>query len=76
VAMTGEIGLYGDVLEIGGLKEKLAAAVRSNIKIVVIPEANRKDLVNIPDELKDQLEIKTISKASELLEIIFDKNYN
>jgi len=74
--MTGEIGLYGDVLEIGGLKEKLAAAVRSNIKIVVIPEANRKDLVNIPDELKDQLEIKTISKASELLEIIFDKNYN
>jgi ATP-dependent Lon protease len=71
IAMTGEIGLYGDVFEIGGLKEKLAAAARSSIKLIVIPEANQNDLINIPDDLKNQLEIKMISKASELLGIIF-----
>ena len=51
LAMTGEITLHGRVLAIGGLKEKLLAAVRSHITTVLIPEENRKDLRDIPDEV-------------------------
>ena len=57
VAMTGEITLRGEVLEIGGLKEKLLAALRGGIKTVLIPETNVKDLVEIPDNVKNELEI-------------------
>src|SRR5690606_23470992 len=57
VAMTGEITLRGEILEIGGLKEKLLAAHRGGIKIVMIPEENVKDLAEIPDNVKNHLEI-------------------
>ena len=57
VAMTGEITLRGEVLPIGGLKEKLLAAHRGNIKTVVIPEQNAKDLADVPEEIKNKLEI-------------------
>lgn len=70
IAMTGEITLSGKVLAIGGLKEKLAAAAREGIKTVIIPKENKRDLVKIPAELKQNLTIKTISNASELLEIM------
>ena len=68
VAMTGEITLRGHVLPIGGLKEKVLAAHRAEIKRVIIPERNRKDMVEIPDEIQDDLEFVFISKIDELLE--------
>jgi len=68
VAMTGEITLRGRVLPIGGLKEKLLAAVRGGIKIVLIPKENEKDLEEIPDNVKRDLEIIPVSMADEVLE--------
>ncbi|UXM94067.1 endopeptidase La [Bartonella sp. HY329] len=67
VAMTGEITLRGRVLPIGGLKEKLLAALRGGIKTVLIPEENAKDLVDIPDNVKNNMEIIPVSHASEVL---------
>ena len=69
VAMTGEITLRGRVLPIGGLKEKLLAALRGGIRKVIIPEKNSKDLIEIPDNIKNKLEIITISNVKELLPI-------
>ena len=69
VAMTGEITLRGEVLPIGGLKEKLLAAHRGGIKTIVIPEENEKDLVDIPDNIKAQLEIRPVRWIDEVLEI-------
>ena len=68
VAMTGEITLRGRVLPIGGLKEKLLAALRGGIKTVLIPEENAKDLPEIPDKLKNGLEIIPVSRMGEVLE--------
>lgn len=68
--MTGELTLKGKVLPIGGLKEKLTAAARDNITTVIIPEANKRDLVKIPEEIKEVLTIKTISHLKELLDIV------
>jgi ATP-dependent Lon protease len=67
VAMTGEITLRGRVLPIGGLKEKLLAALRGGIKTVLIPEENAKDLVEIPDTVKNSLEILPVSRMDEVL---------
>ncbi len=67
IAMTGEITLTGKVLEIGGLKEKLLAALRGGIKTVLIPEFNKKDLEEMPKEVLDKIEIKTISRIEEAL---------
>jgi len=67
VAMTGEITLRGRVLPIGGLKEKLLAALRGGIKTVLIPEENAKDLAEIPDNVKSGLEIIPVSRMSEVL---------
>ena len=67
VAMTGEITLRGRVLPIGGLKEKLLAALRGGIKTVLIPEENAKDLVDIPDSVKNLLEIRPVSRMDEVL---------
>lgn len=67
VAMTGEITLRGRVLPIGGLKEKLLAALRGGIKTVLIPEENAKDLVEIPDSVKSGLEIIPVSRMDEVL---------
>ncbi len=67
VAMTGEVTLRGRVLGIGGLKEKLLAALRGGIKTVLIPEDNRKDLVEIPANIRDGLEIVPVSHVDEVL---------
>ena len=69
VAMTGEVTLRGTVLPIGGLKAKLLAAIRGGITTVLIPEKNVKDLSEIPDEVKNQLEIKPVSSVSDVLGI-------
>jgi ATP-dependent Lon protease len=68
VAMTGEITLRGKVLPIGGLKEKLLAAVRGGIKTVLIPEENVKDLKDIPANIKDNIEIIPVSNIDQVLE--------
>ncbi len=67
VAMTGEITLRGRVLPIGGLKEKLLAALRGGIKKVLIPEENAKDLADIPENVKNALEIVPVSRVGEVL---------
>jgi ATP-dependent Lon protease len=68
VAMTGEITLRGEVLPIGGLKEKLLAAHRGGIKIVLIPDQNVKDLAEIPENVKDCLDIRPVKWIEEVLE--------
>ena len=69
VAMTGEITLRGEVLPIGGLKEKLLAAHRGGITTVLIPEENRKDLAEIPKNVKDKLDIRPVKWIDEVLEV-------
>ena len=73
VAMTGEVNLHGQVLPIGGLKEKMLAAHRAGIKTVVIPLENEKDLAEIPDNIKNNLEIKTVEWVEEVLSIALEK---
>jgi len=68
IAMTGEVTLRGRVLPIGGLKEKLLAALRGGIKKVLIPEDNAKDLVDLPDSVKNGLEIVPVSRMDQVLE--------
>ncbi|PWE28833.1 endopeptidase La [Maritimibacter sp. 55A14] len=67
IAMTGEVTLRGNVLPIGGLKEKLLAALRGGIKTVLIPQENEKDLRDIPDNVKEGLEIIPVSHVSDVL---------
>ncbi len=69
VAMTGEVTLRGNVLPIGGLKEKLLAALRGGITTVLIPKDNVKDLRDIPDNVKDGLKLIPVSEAREVLEL-------
>jgi ATP-dependent Lon protease len=69
VAMTGEITLRGEVLPIGGLKEKLLAAQRGGIAVVMIPEENQKDLVEIPDNIKGKLDIRPVRWIDEVLQV-------
>jgi len=73
VAMTGEITLRGEVLPIGGLKEKLLAAHRGNIRTVLIPEENRKDLVDIPKNIRDSIEIKPVRWIDQVLETTLER---
>ncbi|WP_374729183.1 endopeptidase La [Natronospira elongata] len=73
VAMTGEITLRGEVLPIGGLKEKLLAAHRGGIEVVVIPEENRKDLAEIPDNIKEKLDIRPVRWIDEVLQIALSR---
>ncbi|MDQ2151433.1 endopeptidase La [Alcaligenaceae bacterium C4P045] len=73
VAMTGEITLRGEVLAIGGLKEKLLAAHRGGIKTVLIPEENVKDLAEIPDNVKNQLEIVPVRWIDKVLEMALER---
>ncbi|KHL16374.1 UNVERIFIED_CONTAM: hypothetical protein LK11_16560 [Mumia flava] len=69
VAMTGEITLRGEVLPIGGLKEKLLAAHRGGIKLALIPEENVKDLADIPDNVKNSIEIQPVRWIDKVLEL-------
>ncbi|MBL8383867.1 MAG: endopeptidase La [Burkholderiales bacterium] len=73
VAMTGEITLRGEVLAIGGLKEKLLAAHRGGIKTVLIPEDNVKDLAEIPDNIKNKLEIVPVKWIDKVLELALER---
>lgn len=68
VAMTGEVTLRGTVLPIGGLKEKLLAALRGGIKTVLIPSENEKDLAEIPDNVKEGLTIIPMKTMDDVLE--------
>ena len=68
IAMTGEVSLRGNAMPIGGLKEKLLAALRGGIKTVLIPQENLKDLLDIPDNVKEGLEIIAVSHVTEVLE--------
>ena len=68
VAMTGEITLRGRVLPIGGLREKLLAAVRAGMTAVIMPEENRKDLEDVPEEIKKALELHFASNAMTVME--------
>jgi ATP-dependent Lon protease len=73
VAMTGEVTLTGQVLPIGGLKEKLLAAHRAGIKQVVIPKENEKDLVDMPKKIIDDIKITPVEYADEVLKIALTK---
>ena len=73
VAMTGEITLRGEVLPIGGLKEKLLAAHRGGIKLVLIPEENVKDLADIPDNVKNAIEIVPVRWIDKVLELALER---
>ena len=74
VAMTGEITLRGEVLPIGGLKEKLLAAHRGGIKTVLIPEENMKDLVEIPENIKNKLEIHPVKWIDQVLAVALERS--
>ncbi len=73
LAMTGEITLRGEVLPIGGLKEKLLAAQRGGIKIVLIPEGNVKDLAEIPESIKNRLDIQAVKWIDQVLEAALER---
>ena len=73
IAMTGEVTITGKILPIGGLKEKLLAAHRAGIKKVLIPEDNKKDLAEIPDKIKSDMEIIPVSHVDNVLQISLTK---
>ena len=72
VAMTGEISLRGNVLPVGGIKEKLLAAHRAGIRTVLIPERNERDLEDLPKEIRDDLEIRLIRRMDQVLPIVLE----
>ena len=69
LAMTGEISLRGQVLPVGGIKSKLFAASRAGINTVVLPRRNEKDLAEVPDEVKTELDIRLVDNISDALAI-------
>jgi ATP-dependent Lon protease len=73
VAMTGEITLRGTVLPVGGIKEKVLAAHRAGIKRVALPERNRKDIVDIPETVRQELELCFVKKVDEVLELTLEE---
>ena len=73
IAMTGEVTITGQVLPIGGLKEKLLAAHRAGIKEVLIPKENEKDLVDIPKKIIDEIKITPVENADDVLKIALTK---
>jgi ATP-dependent Lon protease len=72
VAMTGEISLRGRVLPVGGIKEKLLAAHRAGIRHVLIPSKNRRDLDDVPADIRDQVKITMISTIDEVLPLVLE----
>ena len=73
LAMTGEITLRGEVLPIGGLKEKLLAAYRAGIKTVILPKENKKDIIEVPSEIKKGVKFVFVSDVSEVLKLALDE---
>jgi len=73
VAMTGEISLRGRVLPIGGLKEKTLAAHRAGVKRVIVPDRNKADLEEVPQEVRDELEFVFVSRLDEVLRAALEK---
>jgi len=73
LAMTGEITLRGEVLPIGGVKEKMLAAYRAGVKTVILPEENKKDLSEVPAEIKKKVRFKFVSDVGEVLKLALDK---
>jgi ATP-dependent Lon protease len=71
--MTGEVTLTGQVLQIGGLKEKLLAAHRAGIKEVLIPKENEKDLVDMPKKIMDDIKITPVEHADQVIKIALTK---
>ncbi len=74
VAMTGEITLRGLVLPVGGIKEKMLAAHRAGIKQIILPERNEKDVVDVPEEIRDEMAITYVKKVNDVFEIVLDRN--
>jgi len=74
IAMTGEITLRGEVLPIGGLKEKLLAAHRAGVKLVLIPHENVKDLEDIPENIRNEIEIKDVKWIDEVIELSLERS--
>jgi ATP-dependent Lon protease len=72
VAMTGEITLRGSVLPVGGIKEKVLAAHRAGIKRVLLPDRNRKDLVDIPESVRKDVELCFVKRIQEVLELTLE----
>jgi ATP-dependent Lon protease len=72
VAITGEIDLRGHALPVGGIKEKLLAAHRAGIKVVFVPERNAKDLIDIPQEVKNELDIRLMSRIDDALAVALE----
>ena len=73
IAMTGEVTITGQVLQIGGLKEKLLAAHRAGVKKVLIPKENEKDLADIPKKVREDIKIIPVETADEVLKIALTK---
>ena len=71
VAMTGEITLRGLVLPVGGIKEKMLAAHRAGIKRIVLPHRNEKDVVDVPEEIRDEMEIVYAKTVQDVLKSVF-----
>jgi ATP-dependent Lon protease len=69
VAMTGELTLRGRVLPVGGLREKLTAAARAGVRTVLVPERNRSDLAELPDEVRELLDIRPVESLDEVLAV-------
>ncbi len=68
IAMTGEISLRGRVLAVGGIKDKILAASRAGIETVILPRRNEKDLVDVPEEVRAQLELRLVDTIEAVLE--------
>jgi ATP-dependent Lon protease len=74
VAMTGEISLHGKVMAIGGLREKTMAAYLAGVRTILIPKDNEKDIAELADEVKENVQIIPVSRAEEVLAVILEKN--
>ena len=75
IAMTGEVTITGQVLQIGGLKEKLLAAHRAGIQHVLIPKENEKDLTDIPKKVKEDIKITPVAHVDEVLKLALTKEF-
>ena len=73
VAMTGEITLRGNVLPIGGVKEKVLGALRAGVREVIMPERNKKDLIDVPESVKTALKFHFVNRVEEVLEIALER---